>query len=136
MFRRILIALAVTCVATSAVAQPEPYRESRNGQTAACLRQRNIRDFKIVPGNRSLVIIDSSRQRFRLNFLGQCDNLEFQFGLEIRSRGIGTLSCIAQGDSVLLHEPVGPNVCAVRNVEYQTPMLDRKDMEAARALKR
>jgi hypothetical protein len=130
MMRRILIAATLTCIATAALAQPQPNAESK-----PCLTQRRIHDFQIVPGNRSLIVVDTARQRYRLNFVGKCVNLQYQFGLAFRSRGVGTLSCIERGDSVLLHESYGPNECFVKNVEYQTPTLDRMDMEAARALR-
>ena len=92
-----------------------------------CLRQRNIYDFQLVPGNRSLIVIDVARQRYRLNFMGKCYDIQHQFGLRFKSFGVGTLSCIAKGDSVLLHDPVGPGTCIVQSVQYQTPDLDRAD---------
>jgi hypothetical protein len=105
-------------------------------RVAPCLRQRNFYDFQIVPGNRSLVVTDLSRRRYRLNFMGRCYNLQYQFGLAFRSRGVGTLSCIAKGDEIQMRDPVGPNQCIIQSVEYQTPVLDRADMEAKDAQRR
>ena len=101
--------------------------------TEPCLRQRNIYDYQLVPGNRSLVVIDLARQRYRLNFIGTCYNLQHQFGLAFKSRGVGTLSCIARGDEIQLRDPVGPNQCIIRSVELQTPALDRADRDALQA---
>ena len=99
------------------------------GKPRACA-QRNIYDYQIVPGNRSLVVTDISRRRYRLNFMGRCYNLQHQFGLAFRSRGVGSLSCIAKGDEIQMRDPVGPNQCIIGSAEYQTPALDPADMEA------
>jgi hypothetical protein len=55
--------------------------------------------------------------------------------LRFKTFGVGTLSCVARGDSVLLNDPVGPNQCIIRSIEYQTPVLDRADFDAAQAAK-
>ena len=123
-----LLSLALPAAAQNYAPRPTP-------SEPACLRQRNIYDFQLVPGNRSLIVTDLSRQRYRLNFMGKCYNLQHQFGLRFKTFGAGTLSCVDRGDSVLLNDPVGPNECIVQSVEYQTPALDRADFEAARAAK-
>ena len=130
MIRFTILAAAVVCVTVPAIAQPT---RERDMQEPACLRQRNIYDYQVVPGNRSLVVTDLARQRYRLNFIGQCYNLQHQFGLAFRSRGVGTLSCITRGDEILLRDPVGPNQCIIKNVEYQTRALDQMDREAMNA---
>ena len=115
---------------TAAQAQPPAPQEP------PCLRQRNIYDFKTVPGNRSLIVTDLARKRYRLNFVGVCYNLQYQFGLAFRSRGVGTLSCIAKGDAVLQRDVVGPSQCLIQSVEYQTPALDQADAAAAAKAKK
>lgn len=128
MIRSIVLAATFACVAVPATAQP--YRDKAT-QEAPCLRQRNIYDYQIVPGNRSLIVTDLSRQRYRLNFIGQCYNLQYQFGLAFRSRGVGTLSCITRGDEIVKRDPVGPTQCIVKSVEYQTRALDIADQQEA-----
>ena len=130
--RSVLVA-ALVSAAIPALAQSYAEKDMRE---TPCLRQRNIYDFQIVPGNRSLVGTDISRGRYRLNFMGRCYNLQYQFGLAFRSRGVGTLSCIAKGDEIQMRDPVGPNQCIIQSVEYQTPALDRADMEAKDAQRR
>lgn len=125
MIRSLVLAAAIASVAVPVLAQP------RDAQEAPCLRQRNIYDYQVVPGNRSLIVTDTSRRRYRLNFIGQCYNLQYQFGLAFRSRGVGTLSCIAPGDEVLKNDPVGPPQCIVKSVEYQTRALDIADQQEA-----
>ena len=127
MFRAIALGIVLFGTTVSAIAQP--YRE-QDMREAPCLRQRNIYDFQIMPGNRSLVVTDTSRRRYRLNFMGKCYNLQYQFGLAFRSRGVGTLSCIARGDEIWMRDPVGPGQCIIRSVEYQTRALDQADMAA------
>ena len=128
MIRSMVLAAALAGVALPAIAQP--YREQPLPE-APCLRQRNIHGFQIVPGNRSLIVTDLSRQRYRLNFIGQCYNLQYQFGLAFRSRGVGTLSCIARGDEILKNDPVGPSQCIIKSVEYQTRAMDIADQQEA-----
>jgi hypothetical protein len=126
-----LLAAGLLFVAVPAIAQPAPPPPSE----PPCLRQRNIYDFKPVPGNRSLIVTDLARQRYRVNFIGTCYNLQFHLALGFRTRGVGTLSCVERGDSVLQRDVVGPNTCIIQSVEYQTPALDKADAEAAAALK-
>lgn len=129
MFRSLALAAALVCVAIPTIAQPSREMDKRE---TPCLRQRNIYDYQVVPGNRSLVVTDLSRQRYRLNFMGRCYNLQHQFGLAFKSRGVGTLSCIERGDEVLMNDPVGPNQCIIQSVQLQTRDLDRADMQAMR----
>ena len=129
MTRSVLIA-ALLCVSVPAIAQP-----AAAPSDPPCLRQRNIYDYKTVPGNRSLIVTDLARKRYRLNFVSACYNLQYQLGLAFRTRGVGTLSCVERGDSVLQRDVVGPQQCIVQSVEYQTPALDRADIEAAAAAK-
>jgi len=132
MMTRFLLTAAFLCAAVPAIAQPvAPPAPS----DPPCLRQRNIYDFKTVPGNRSLIVIDQGRKRYRLNFMGVCYNLQYHLGLGFKTHGVGTLSCVEKGDSVLLRDVVGPNSCIIQSVEYQTPALDKADLEAAAAAK-
>lgn len=126
-----LLAAGLLLVAVPAIAQPAPPPPSE----PPCLRQRNIYDFKPVPGNRSLIVTDLARKRYRVNFVGACYNLQYHLTLGFRTRGVGTLSCVEKGDSVLQRDVVGPNTCIIQSVEYQTPALDKADAEAAAALK-
>jgi hypothetical protein len=130
---RFLLIAALLCVAVPAMAQPATAPAPSD---PPCLVQRNIYDFKTVPGNRSLIVTDLARKRYRLNFVGVCYNLQYQFGLAFRSRGVGTLSCIAKGDAVLQRDVVGPNQCLIQSVEYQTPALDQADAAAAAKAKK
>ena len=129
---RLLLTAALLCVAVPAIAQPATAPAPSD---PPCLVQRNIYDFKTVPGNRSLIVTDLARKRYRLNFVGVCYNLQYQLGLAFRTRGVGTLACVERGDSVLQRDVVGPNQCLIQSVEYQTPALDKVDAEAAAAAK-
>src|SRR5688572_11121259 len=126
MIRASAIAALLFVSATAALAQP-PAPPSR--QEPPCLRQRNIYSFDTVPGNRSLVVVDLARKRYRLNFMGVCPNLQFNITLAFQSRGVGTLSCIQKGDAVYQNDPVGFGQCIVRDVQYQTPAMDLADAE-------
>ena len=128
---RSLLAAGFLFLSVPAIAQPAPPPPTE----PPCLRQRNIYDFKTVPGNRSLIVTDLARKRYRLNFMGVCYNLQHHLTLGFKTRGVGTLSCVEKGDSVLQNDVVGPNTCIIQSVEYQTVALDKADFEAAAAAK-
>jgi hypothetical protein len=134
---RHLLAAALVCSATAVMAQPSGQTPSQSlnqatGQPSepACLRQINMYDFKIVPGNRSLIVIDRSRHRYRLNFIGQCYNIQYDLAVGFETHGTGGLSCVSKGDAVVFRDPAGPGRCIIRDVQYQTPALDQQDAAA------
>jgi len=122
MTRRLLIAAVFLSATAPAMAQPPA--------KPACLTQINIYDYQPVEGNRSLVVIDRSRQRYRVNFNAPCYNLQYHMGLRFKSFG-SQLSCLARGDSVLLRDRVTPGQCIIRDIQYQTPAMDQADAAAA-----
>ena len=132
MTRMFLIAL-LTCTTVPAFAQSsQPYPPKPIPSEPACLRPINLYDFKTVPGNRSLVVIDRSRQRYRVNFVGVCYNLQYHLGVAFKSRGAGNLSCISKGDSVIVRDAVTPGPCIIKDVQYQSVALDQADAAAAK----
>ena len=128
-----LVGAGLLAVAGPAAAQPYAPRPIPNAPP--CLRQMNIYDFQTVPDNRSLVVIDRARTRYRLNFMGACYNLQYHLGLGFKTHGTGGLSCVAKGDSVVMRDVVGPNQCIINDIQYQTVALDQSDAAAAAAKK-
>jgi Family of unknown function (DUF6491) len=132
MTRSLLIA-ALLFAAAPAFAQTPALSPTQTDPV--CLRQGLIYDFKPVPGNRSLVVIDRARKRYRLNFMGVCSNLQYHLGLGFKTHGVGTLSCVSKGDQVVMRDVVGPNWCVIKDIQAQTPELDKTDAAAAAAAK-
>lgn len=129
MLRKLLIAAAMVCVTAPAIAQSYDNRD----RDRPCLRNRNIYDYQLVPGNRSLIVRDIARQRYRVNFMGRCYDLKHNFGLAFRTRGIGSLACVERGDSVYNNQAIGAGrQCIIESVQYQTRALDQRDYEAMR----
>jgi len=122
--------LALLFASVPAFAQPPQVTPP----TPPCLQKINIWDFQPVPGNKSLIVIDRARRRYRLNFIGTCYNLQYHLGFRLKTFGVGGLSCVAKGDSVLQRDPVGPRECIIHDVQYQTPAMDSADAAAAAAL--
>jgi len=131
---RILLIALLTFVTGPAFAQsysaPTPVPNE-----PACLRPINLYDFKNVPGNRSLIVIDRSRLRYRVNFMGVCYNLQYHLGVAFKTRGAGNLSCVSMGDSVIIRDAITPAPCIIKDVQYQTVALDQADAAAAAAAK-
>ena len=130
---RILSIAALLCAAVPAMAQPYPPKPIPD--QPACLQPRNLYDFIPVTGNRSLIVIDRARQRYRLNFIGICQNLQYHLGVGFKTRGAGSLSCVAKGDSVIVRDVVTPAPCIIKDVQYQTAEMDKADAAAAQAAK-
>ena len=105
---------------------------AQHGSSPVCLRQIDIYSFDAVPGNRSLVVEDRRRQRYRVNFMGICNNLQFKLGLRFKSFGTSNLSCLSRGDQILQRDPVGPTRCVIRDIQRQTGEMDRADVAARR----
>lgn len=125
---RYLLAVVLLCSTVPAMAQ----RGSPPPQTGRpCLRPINLHGWQAVPGNRSVVVQDRSRQRFRVNFMSECRNMHFERRLQFRTRGTGRLTCVASGDSLRFRDPTGPGICNIQSVEFQTPELDQQDAAAA-----
>jgi hypothetical protein len=131
LLRGTVLAGALLSATVPAIAQD--YRSAPPPGDKPCLRQGYIYDYQIVPGNRSLVVTDLARHRFRLTFMGKCYDLKYQFGLRFKTFGVGGLSCVSRGDSVLLRDDyANGGQCIIRDVQYQTPEMDRADMMAVR----
>jgi hypothetical protein len=131
---RILLIALLTGAVTPAFAQaslaPTPVPKE-----PACLRPINLYDFKPVPGNRSLIVIDRARLRYRVNFMGICSNLQYHLNVAFKSRGAGNLTCVSRGDSVIVNDVVTPSPCFIKDIEYQTVAMDQADAAAAAAKK-
>jgi hypothetical protein len=127
---------ALVCATAPVFAQPsQPYPPKPIPNEPACLRQAYIYDYVLVPGGRSLVVIDRARQRYRLNFIGICPNLQYHLSLGFKTHGVGGLSCVEKGDSVISRDVVTPFPCIIKDVQYQTVALDQADAQAAAAAK-
>jgi hypothetical protein len=125
---RYLLAAALLFFAVPAMAQA-PAAPS----DPACLRQINMYDFKPVPGNRALIVIDRGGKRYRVNFMGQCYDLQYPLGLRFKTNGTSNLSCVSRGDSVRFRDPARPGICIIHDVQYQTPVMDQQDAAMAAA---
>jgi hypothetical protein len=123
------MALAALCIAAPALAQPAT-------PSAACLQIGQVYDFKPVPGNRSLIVTDRFRRKYKLTFMGVCRDLQFNLGLAFKSFGTGQLSCIARGDQVISRQAVGmADHCIINKIEAYTPAMEQADAAAAAAAK-
>jgi hypothetical protein len=130
---RYLLTAALLFAAAPALAQtPVP---APAPSEPPCLRQGYIYDFQPVPGNRSLVVTDLGRKRYRLDFVGTCYNLQYHLGLGFETNGVGSLSCVARGDSVVMRDVASPGVCIIKDIQVQIPALDQTDAAAAAAAK-
>lgn len=115
----ILVSLAVPALTVPAFAQPPA------GQS--CLRSGQIYDYTPVPGNRTLVVTDKLRQKFRVTFMAACYGLQHNFGIGFKTFGAGGLACVAKGDSVVRRDPVSPTPCLIASVQPYTAAMAQED---------
>ncbi|HWA68652.1 MAG TPA: DUF6491 family protein [Rhizomicrobium sp.] len=133
MEHRLLLTLALLSCTAPAFAQPQPQPQPLSKPEPACLRQIDVYSFEPVAGNRALIVTDRRHNRYRVRFLGICNDLQFNMGLAFKTHGAGSLSCIGQGDSVIHRDPAGSPQCLIAGVDWQTPAMDKADAQAAAA---
>jgi hypothetical protein len=125
---RLLVGLAAGLLAVCALA-PAPVAAAEK----PCLQIGQVYDFTPVPGNRSLIVTDRLRKKYKLTFTGICSDLQYNMGLGFKSFGTGRLSCLTRGDYVISHDPARPlNHCVIQKIEAYTPQMQKADA-AARA---
>jgi hypothetical protein len=125
LFISIAVALTALSPALPALAADQP-----------CLEIGQVYDFQPVPGNRSLIVVDRLRHKYKVTFMGICPDLQFNLGLGFKSFGTGRLSCIQKGDYVIARDPARPmNRCPIQKVEPYTTAMEQADVAAARATK-
>lgn len=96
-----------------------------------CLQIGQVYDFNPVPGNQTLIVTDRQKNKFKLSFMAQCADLQFNTSLGFKSRGVGQLSCLATGDQVISPRGAGPaDRCIIRKIENYTPAMEKADTAA------
>lgn len=121
-----LLAAILAAMVAPASAQPQPAPKSG----PACLEPINVYDFRTLPGNRSLIVIDKARRQYKVAFMGICPNLQYHLGLQFQAFG-SQLSCMEKGDSVIVHDPVGPGRCIIQSIDAYTPDMAKADAAVA-----
>jgi hypothetical protein len=98
-----------------------------------CLRVNDIRNWWAI-NDRTLIVEDSWRNKFRLTLIGTCFNLRFNSNVAFQSRGATRLSCLRPGDSVINRSRgMGRSTarCAITRIERYTPEMEKSDKAAA-----
>ena len=94
----------------------------------SCLRSNQIDGFNALPGNKSLIVMDRFKKKFKISFFGACDDLDWNLTLGFKTAS--SLSCVAKGDQVLSRRVVGPvDRCRIEKVEPYTPAMQQADAE-------
>ena len=119
MKRILLAALALAACAPASAGQ-------------ACLRMNDIYSWHEM-NDQTLIVENIQHQKFKLTLLGHCPNLNFHETLAFKAVGGDELSCIGSGDMVIQHDVIGPQRCAIKNVELYTPEMQKADVDAAKA---
>jgi hypothetical protein len=115
-----LLIAALAC-ATPALADA-PY--------ASCLRQGDITQFEPARDNRSLIVTDAFRKKYRLNFTNTCYGLTLRTGITFHAPGTGGMACLGKGDQVLPRDSASPPRCYIGSIEHYTPEMEAADKAA------
>jgi hypothetical protein len=87
-----------------------------------------------APDNKTLIVEDNWRQKFKLTLMAPCINLTFKERVGFQTIGGFTgLSCLSKGDNVLVHSPGFPQRCPIVNIVPYTPDMEKADKAAAAA---
>jgi len=131
-FLALLPALAIAgamMFVVPASAQPEP---QSGGQ---CLRSSQIDSFSSIKGDeRSMIVIDRFRNRYKLGFNAVCDDIDFTGAVAIRTLSNTGLSCIQRGDMVITRSVSGwQDRCVITRVQLYTAAMQKADAQQAAA---
>jgi hypothetical protein len=122
-----LIAAALLLTATAAPAFAD--------NTSVCLEHRDI-DGWGARDNKSMIVNDRFGRKYLLSLAGLCSDLNFSFGVGIRSFGGFDGGCVERGDHVVMRGggAFGHNdTCWVTKVEHYTPEMQKADHDALEA---
>ena len=119
--RRLLIAAAALLPLLSQAAWAQ-----RN-----CLEVGQISSWKVL-NDKTLVVEDNFRQKFKLKLIGFCSNLNYHERLAFRSIGGLDISCLQPGDQVIDHSfGTGREVCSITKISPYTREMEQADKAAA-----
>ncbi|HET7083429.1 MAG TPA: DUF6491 family protein [Rhizomicrobium sp.] len=84
-----------------------------------CLQTGNIAEYRALPGDRTLLVIDKSRRQYRVDFTAACAALQVHPDLGFNRFNPSQFACLARGDSVYSSRDVGANrLCRIQSIEY------------------
>ncbi len=100
-----------------------------------CLRSNQIDSFSSIKGDeRSMIVIDRFRNKYKLGFNTTCDDIDFNGAVAIRTLSNTGLSCIQRGDTVISRSVSGwQDRCVINQVQRYTPAMERADAQQAAA---
>jgi hypothetical protein len=101
----------------------------------ACLQFGYIRNWTAL-NDRTLIVEDDARKKFKLKLIGVCSDLDYHEQLAFKSRGSLSISCLSPGDQVITRGfGIGPERCAITSIQNYTPEMEQMDKAAAKAAK-
>jgi hypothetical protein len=118
MRKTIFAAASLAALMSPVVASADDYNR--------CLRVGYVHNWD-VQNDKTLIVEDEWRQKYRVDLMGYCSNLPWHERLAFRSIGGTELSCLGPGDEVITREfGTGVQRCVIRHITPYT-----KEMEAA-----
>lgn len=126
MFKSILTGMAGIAILAAAPA----HANSR------CLQIGQVYNFKALD-DKTLVVEDDFHNKFRIALMATCPTLTFKESIGFKTFGPATaLTCVSKGDDIVTRDrPMGPQICAIKDIEPYTPAMMKADADAAAAKK-
>jgi hypothetical protein len=85
----------------------------------------------------SLIVSDVFRHKYLVSVVGWCQDLDFSWGIAIRSPGGFADTCLDRGDSIVMRGPgtlpMHGARCTVTKIEPYTPEMQKADHDALEA---
>jgi hypothetical protein len=125
--RKLICAAALVAIGTAGAAEAAT-------DPAACLEP--IRFYSWKPLNdRAVIITDRLRHDFKVSLRPGCHDLDFSFGLGVKSFSTSRLACVDRGDTVIVPRQIGEprQTCWIEKVEAYTPEMAHADALAKAA---
>ncbi|HTQ12507.1 MAG TPA: DUF6491 family protein [Rhizomicrobium sp.] len=122
MGKSLLLAAGLCALAAPALASP------------TCLSVGQVYNWKVV-NDRTLIVEDEFHNRFRMDLLGPCPQLNFKERVGFKSvGGFSQLSCLGAGDHIFIRNfGTGPQICPIKSVVPYTPDMEKADKAAEAA---
>jgi hypothetical protein len=121
-----------TILTVAALAALSPQAASAYGD---CLRVGYVHNWT-AKDDRTLIVEDDWRKKFKLQLMGYCTNLPWHERLAFKAFGGTELSCLTPGDEVITREfGTGVQRCVIRHIDEYTPDMEKADKAAAEAAK-
>jgi hypothetical protein len=129
--KTVLIATALLLAAAAPAAAVTPASAAD-----VCLMHRDV-DGWGAHGDHAMIVNDRFGRKYLVSLAGLCSDLDFSFGVGIRSPAGMTFGCVERGDRIVMRGggADGMDTCWIAKIERYTPEMEKAYKAALEAKK-